>query len=149
MLHYQHPILFDLLESMDADQVLYILVMLKKIHLLLQNLFSLLIFPNSKTKKISIENIKSSLKIIEFFSAVNYFSKKFHHRCLTGSYIFHDVGLCLIDTSLLICSANQWTSVYMIETSVLKELILRRCFIHLVVGLDLCTTGIWRRSVNH
>ena len=60
---------------MDADQVLYILVMLKKIHLLLQNLFSLLIFPNSKTKKISIENIKSSLKIIEFFSAVNYFQK--------------------------------------------------------------------------
>ena len=58
-------------------------------------------------------------------------------------------SLCHIDTSLLICSANQWTSVYMIETSVMKELILRRCFIHLVVGFELCTTGIWRRSVNH
>ena len=34
----------------------------------------------------------------------------------------HDGGLYDIETSSLICSANQWTGVYMIETSVMKEL---------------------------
>ena len=34
----------------------------------------------------------------------------------------HDRGLCYIETSPLICRANQWTGFYMIRTSVMKEL---------------------------
>ena len=33
-------------------------------------------------------------------------------------------GTYHIDTSLLICSANQWTGFYMIETSVMKKLLM-------------------------
>ena len=36
---------------------------------------------------------------------------------------FNDGGPNHIETSQLICSANQWTGFYMIETSVMKELI--------------------------
>ena len=34
---------------------------------------------------------------------------------------FHDVGLYHIEASPMICSANQWTGFYMIETSIMKE----------------------------
>ena len=34
----------------------------------------------------------------------------------------HDGGSCHIETSPLICRANQWTCIYMIETFVMKEL---------------------------
>ena len=37
-------------------------------------------------------------------------------------WIFHDGGRYDIETSLLICSANQWTGFYMIKASVMKEL---------------------------
>ena len=37
-------------------------------------------------------------------------------------YFFHDEGPYNIETSLLICSAYQWASFYMIGTSVTKEL---------------------------
>ena len=36
--------------------------------------------------------------------------------------LFHDGGPYYIKTSPLICSENQWTGFYMIETSVMKEL---------------------------
>ena len=36
-------------------------------------------------------------------------------------YLFQDVGLYHIETSPLICSANQWTGFYIIGTSVMKE----------------------------
>ena len=36
---------------------------------------------------------------------------------------FHDGGLYHIETSPLICSANQWTGFYMISASVMKGLI--------------------------
>ena len=36
--------------------------------------------------------------------------------------LFHDKGLFHIETTPLICRANQWTGVYMIGTSVVKEL---------------------------
>ena len=36
--------------------------------------------------------------------------------------IFHDGGLCYIETSPLICFANQLTGFCMKETSVMKEL---------------------------
>ena len=36
--------------------------------------------------------------------------------------LFHDKGLCHIETSPLICFVNQWTGFYMIETTVMKEL---------------------------
>ena len=37
-------------------------------------------------------------------------------------YLFDDVGPYHIETSTLICSANQWTGFYMRGTSVMKEL---------------------------
>ena len=36
--------------------------------------------------------------------------------------LFNDGGLYHIETSPLICSANQWTGFYMITASVMKEL---------------------------
>ena len=38
-------------------------------------------------------------------------------------YLFHDGGQYHIETSPLICRANQWTGFYMISASVVKELI--------------------------
>ena len=40
-----------------------------------------------------------------------------------GFELFHDGGRYDIETSPLICRANQWTSFYMITVSVMKELI--------------------------
>ena len=36
--------------------------------------------------------------------------------------LFHDGGPYYIETSPLICSANQWTDFYMITASIMKEL---------------------------
>ena len=41
-----------------------------------------------------------------------------------GSQPFHDGGRYHIETSPLICSANQWTGFYMISASVMKGLIM-------------------------
>ena len=38
------------------------------------------------------------------------------------SYLFHDLVPYHIETSPLICSANQWIGFYMIGTFVMKEL---------------------------
>ena len=38
-------------------------------------------------------------------------------------YLFHEGGPYHIETSPLICRANQWTGFYIIGTSVLKQLI--------------------------
>ena len=43
-------------------------------------------------------------------------------------YLFHDGGRYHIETSPLICSANQWTGFYMITASVMKELTSRSEF---------------------
>ena len=40
----------------------------------------------------------------------------------TESQPFHDRYPCYIEISPLICSVNQWTGFYMIETSVMTEL---------------------------
>ena len=40
----------------------------------------------------------------------------------TLNYHFHDGGSYHIETSPLICRANQWTDFYMITASVVKEL---------------------------
>ena len=39
-----------------------------------------------------------------------------------STYLFKDGGHYHIENSPLICSANQWTSFYIIGTSVMKEL---------------------------
>ena len=36
--------------------------------------------------------------------------------------LFYDGGLCHKEPSLLICSANEWTSLYMIGTSAMNQL---------------------------
>ena len=41
---------------------------------------------------------------------------------LNFSEPFHDGGFCHIETSPLICSANQWTDFYMRAASIMKEL---------------------------
>ena len=41
--------------------------------------------------------------------------------CKTAK-LFHDRGRYHIETSPLICSANQWTGFYMIETTVMNDL---------------------------
>ena len=38
------------------------------------------------------------------------------------AYLFHNAGPYHIETSPLICIANQWTGFYMIGASVMKEL---------------------------
>ena len=42
--------------------------------------------------------------------------------------LFHDGGCYHIETSPLICSANQWTGFYMITASIMKELSLVTTF---------------------
>ena len=36
--------------------------------------------------------------------------------------IVYKPGFCMIGTSVILCSANQWTGFYMISASVMKEL---------------------------
>ena len=42
--------------------------------------------------------------------------------------LFHDGGCYHIETSPLICKANQWTGFYMIGSSVMKELVVRHTY---------------------
>ena len=41
---------------------------------------------------------------------------------MNHSELFHDGGRYHIETSPLICGANQWTGFYMITASIMKEL---------------------------
>ena len=50
------------------------------------------------------------------------FSLPFHMAYVSDHINFHDGGRCHIETSPLICKANQWTGFYMITASVTKEL---------------------------
>ena len=43
--------------------------------------------------------------------------------------LFHEGGRYYIETSPLICSANQWTGFYMITASVMKELMQFQAFL--------------------
>ena len=61
--------------------------------------------------------LEKSLGIVSLSHCVHDFSIK-----IFLMLIFHGRGLYHIETSPLICSANQWTSFYMITTSVIKEL---------------------------
>ena len=51
---------------------------------------------------------------------------------LIRAYLFHPRGPYHIETSALICSANQWTCFYMITASVMKEL---HCITYIYVYL--------------
>ena len=51
------------------------------------------------------------------------FSLPFHMAYASDHINFHDGGRCHIETSPLICKANQWTGFYMTTTPVMKELI--------------------------
>ena len=46
-------------------------------------------------------------------------------KTFTLTKLFHDEGRYDIETSPLICSANQWTGFYMITASVMNELNLK------------------------
>ena len=54
-------------------------------------------------------------------------SSKINFPNINPFYFFNDGGSYHIETTPLNCRANQWTSLYMIETSVVKEL--SQCFI--------------------
>ena len=57
------------------------------------------------------------------YEAVNVMLLKMLFGKLPVAYkLFHDGGPYHIETSPLICSANQWAGFYMLETSVMKEL---------------------------
>ena len=49
----------------------------------------------------------------------NFFEMEIHN---VKAELFHDGGPYHIETSPLICFANQWTGFYMIWTSIMKEL---------------------------
>ena len=52
-----------------------------------------------------------------------------HSSTLYCASLFYDGGRYHIETSSLICRANQWTGFYMITASVMKELIvLLKCY---------------------
>ena len=61
---------------------------------------------------------------------------KFHKFIVQSSrerlrdYLFHDGDPYHIEVSPLICSANQWTGFYMIETSIIKGLKQKRIVIN-------------------
>ena len=50
------------------------------------------------------------------------FSSKYFKQNINEISPFHDGGRYHIETSPLICSANQWTGFYMISASVMKGL---------------------------
>ena len=62
----------------------------------------------------------------ELFSLTGIFDQKENQHSkrtvVSVSELFHDGGRYHIETSPVICSANQWTGFYMITTSVMKEL---------------------------
>ena len=76
-------------------------------------------------------NISIIYKIIAFnyqrtFHAdLPFFRKIVISRCFSSdpNELFHDGSRYHIETSPLICRANQWTGFYMITASVMKELI--------------------------
>ena len=52
---------------------------------------------------------------------LNYFFQR-ENKDLAGLQLFYDGGRYHMETSPLICRANQWTGFYIITASVLKEL---------------------------
>ena len=67
---------------------------------------------------------------------------KVHRRTKANlCYFFLDRGPYHIETSPLICKANQWTGFYMIRTSVMKELI--KLSVYVLLGKDhvLCSVS--------
>ena len=44
-----------------------------------------------------------------------------HHVKWIQKELFHDGGPHQVETSPLICSTNQWTGFYLIETSIMKK----------------------------
>ena len=61
---------------------------------------------------------RPKLKYIKLFRLRNTFRNQFQ----TFTQLFHDGGPYHIETSPLNCSLYQWTSLYMIGTSVMKKL---------------------------
>ena len=49
------------------------------------------------------------------------------HRCLTGSYLFHDGGPYQVETNPLICWAYHLIGFHMIRTSIMKYFFVRDC----------------------
>ena len=72
----------------------------------------------AKRKLIALSRVRKYLDIDKtrfLFMAFFEYQFKYCHK------LFHDRGLYYIETSSLICSENQWTGFYMIETSIMKE----------------------------
>ena len=72
--------------------------------------------------------IKAEFYLISIFLFTEYTSHDFYKHLRWGvlqqqnRLLFHNGGRYHIKTSPLICSANQWTRLYMITASVMKEL---------------------------
>ena len=63
-----------------------------------------------------------SLQIFLVFKNQFLIYKSWERNLSIVFWLFHDGCTCYIETSPLICTANQWTGFYMIETSVNEEL---------------------------
>ena len=73
------------------------------------------------------KNDYTDLKLVlqhspSFYELVQYLDALLHVK-IEQKYILHDGGPYHIETSPLLCRANQWTGFSMIGTSVMKELI--------------------------
>ena len=53
---------------------------------------------------------------------MTYFSIIYLILVIDDIYLFHDGGCYHIETSPLICGANQWTGFYMVTAFVMREL---------------------------
>ena len=63
--------------------------------------------------------------------------------------LFHDGSRCHIETSPLICGANQWTGFYTITTSVMKELSSQHCVsANSLFSTFVSPSGIWCESMS-
>ena len=63
--------------------------------------------------------------------------------------LFHDGGRYHIETSPLICGANQWTGVYMITASVMKDLSPQHCVsANSLFSTFVSPSGIWSESMS-
>ena len=95
---------------------------------------------NGRKLRIWSHLLKKSLILKHFLCGVGStllsFTSNFSFSCHTSPFhalrfyaqtlLFHDGGRYNIETSPLICKANQWTGFYMITASVMKELIYKQ-----------------------
>ena len=81
------------------------------------------IFSRKTTKKSYPKLFFNNIQVIKAVSGRSFRFKIIFLTFISKQFkLFHDGGRCRIETSPLICRANQWTGFYIITASVMKEL---------------------------